>query len=187
MFRKYLIVVAMIGGLGFSMPSWSLMIGSIDVGYVDNIIGVTNNLNESPGGCGTGSDPLTEECWAESVLGADITYSDKEESVDVMYNLGHTIAAFELQTGPGYYIIKNAKTWILMENELSIDYGVLDLTDPELYGLKLNLAKSDQLTISHVTEFDDFRYIPEPSILALFGTGLFRLGFALRRKKVIVS
>jgi hypothetical protein len=186
MLKKYLIVVAMLGGLGFSMPSWSLMINSIEVGSLDTIKGVIVDLNKDPGGCGTGSDPAIEECWAESVLGIDITYSDKEDPVDVMYNVDKTIAAFELQTGPGYYIVKNARIWVLMENELSIDYGVLDLSalSAVLSSSKysINLGGDDQFTISHVTEFDGSRDIPEPSILALLGAGLLGLGFTLRRK-----
>ncbi len=186
MFKKYLIVVAMIGGLGFSMPSWSLIINSIDVGSVDTIKGVTDDLNLNPvGSCGTGSDPLSEECWAENVLGGgiDVNFLGKEETVDVMYNVGNTIAAFELKTGPGFYIVKNAQTWILMENNLSIDYGVLDLTDSALTGFKLNLGKNDQITISHVTEFDGSIDVTEPSILALFGAGLLGLGFSMSRKQ----
>jgi hypothetical protein len=183
MFRKYLIAVAVIVGLGFTMPSWSLMIDSIDVGSVDTVKGIIVDLNNNPvENCGVGSDPITEECWAENVLGIDITYSDKQEPVGVMYNSDYTLAAFELETGPGFYIVKNANIWILMENELSIDYGVLDLTHSALDGLTLNLGKVDQLTISHVTEFDGPRAIPDPSMLVIFGTGMLGLGFALRRK-----
>jgi hypothetical protein len=44
------------------------------------------------------------------------------------------------------------------------------------------LGGDEQFTISHVTEFDGSRDIPEPSILALLGAGLLGLGFTLRRK-----
>lgn len=151
--------------------------GLIDAGSIDDIVNVTDDLNGANPACGPGSDPTTETCWAsDSVTG--LNYTTKTDPVSVEYQ--GTLAIFELAGTPEYYIIKNAQTWILMKNNANLNYGVLDTSDPSLNGFLLNLGKSDQTQISHVTEFNNVS-VPEPSTLALLGAALGLI--AIRRKK----
>ena len=173
------IILFFLLSFGMATPAWSIMIGGEEVGSIDVIKGVTDTL----GACGPGSNPGNEECWGESVLGGtDLTYSAKTDPVSVMYDAAYETAAFALVSNPGYYIVKNAQTWILLENRVEKDWGVLDLTDPALDGFKLNLGKEDQLFISHVTEFNGTT-VPEPGSLALITIGLFGIGAARKLKK----
>lgn len=154
-----------------------------DVGLLDLIRATaTPNL----GSCGPGSSEAAEECWAEAVLGIELELSGKEEDVQSFSTSVDDVIAFALQYGPGYYIIKNATTWILMENLSSIDWGVLDLvalntlTETNGFG---NLGEG--VIISHVTEFNgggDMK-VSEPGTLALFGLALLGMGFARRNTK----
>ena len=183
MYKRYLVVLFTIFGLGISTPSWSmLMIGGNDVGGIDTIVDAISDLNKNPTGCGKGNSPVVEECWADDVSGYDLTYSDKSENVHVIYNGDYTIAAFQLAGGPGHYLVKNASAYVLVYNESDLGWGVLDLDNVLFAGLKLNLGKPDQIYISHVTRFDE-RKVPEPSIIALFGLGLLGLGFSRRRMR----
>lgn len=179
--KLFRLALTMIIGLGIASPAYSIMIGGVEVGSIDTIVGVTDDLNDG-NGCPNGSNPDAEECWAEDVLGGtDLTYSGKEQTVDVMYD--GAIAAFALVSGPGHYIVKNAQTWVLLENLADLAWGVLDTSDPLLDDFKLNLGKDDQTTISHVTEFDGTHGVPEPNILALIGIGLLGIGFARRKRR----
>lgn len=160
-------------------PASALLISGTEVGGIDTIVGASSSLFVG-GVCeAPGSNPSNEACWGEQVSGGELTYLNKASDVSVMYSADRTLAAFALLGDPAQYIVKNAQAWVLLDNVSATGWGVLDLTSPLLQGLKLNLGKADQLTISHVTAFN--ASVPEPGALTLVALGVAGL-FGVRRR-----
>lgn len=139
------------------------------VGGLDTLIGQTNVL--------VNSSSTTETSWVNTLLNPDTTYVTKEETVSYFATESASVFAFELQTEPGYFIVKNARWWALLENNASADWGVVDFS---LLNSAFKLPDLSDMTISHVSEFGKFADVPEPSALLLLCIGL--VGFGARRK-----
>jgi len=160
-----------------------------DVGMVDSIVAATDDLDDPAPGCGqpgNSTQPAYEECWVENVLGLDVEFTGKNGNVESFETTADNVIAFALEYGPGYYIIKNAVTWVLMENLFSIDWGVLSLTDlAEFTGESSFGNLAENVIISHVSEINggDDHDVAEPGTLGLLGLGLVGLGMARRRRK----
>lgn len=154
-----------------SLPANAYTIGTTDVGALDLAKGSIAKTGPA--------NPAWEESWAEGLLGFDITYTDKTEPVPFTVVDGETsIVAFNLYEMPNYFVVKDAKTFVLFENVASLDWGVLDL------GAYFGTKKLDDLELSHVTEFDGGGVpVPEPGSVALLGLGLIGLRFARKRSK----
>jgi hypothetical protein len=101
-----------------------------------------------------------------------VSLGTKTEDVPWYSTNAWDVIAFQLQSGPGYYLVKNAQVTVLLKNLAEISWGVLNLNE-----VTANLNLGDDFLISHVSEFP----VPEPGTLGLLGAGLLGLGF--RRKK----
>ncbi len=144
-----------------------------DVGNLDTLLAQTTGLSNS--------NPVTETNWVNSILDPDTTYASKTNSVTYYATESATVFAFQLQSEPGYFLIKNSKWWALLLNNANSNWGVVDFALLDK-GFKLPDLKS--MTISHVTEFGKYAppvKVPESSSLVLFGLGL--LGLCIIRKR----
>lgn len=125
------------------------------------------------------SNPTAETNWVKTTLDTTIDYVTKTEDVTYYATDTQGVFAFQLQSEPGYFLIKNAKWWALFENKASSDWGVVDFLALDS-GFKLPDLKNMQ--ISHVTEFGKFTHqVSEPANLFLLIIGLVGLVVARRR------
>ena len=174
-FKKLCFTVLL--SLGLSAPAWSIVIndsaaGSYNgsnVGLLDSLLGQGNQLG----------NPTNELAWVNSILNPDSTTWSGIKTEDVAYFKTDTvnIFAFLLDSEPGYYLIKNATKVALYENNNSYGWGVFDLS---ALSSGLNLSATDDLVISHVTEFGETTHVAEPHTFLLLGLGLLGLAYSRR-------
>lgn len=157
-------IVATTQGWAFTIDN-----GLTDVGELDSLVQWTDSL--------INSSPLTETEWVNSILNPDTAFTIKTEDVSYSMVDGGGAWAFELQSDPGYYIIKNATFWAFFENKAAMDWAVFNL---EGLPSGMNLGGEGQMTISHVSEFGGTTQVPEPGSIGLIAAGL--LGLAATRR-----
>ncbi len=164
-----------------STNSWAILIvggpsSGNDVGVLDTLLGQQSHR-------GPGGNPAGEESWAESILGIDLTFNGKDETVAIYDTDTANIRAFALSFSPGYFVLKNATHRALFANLGSSDWAVVD-TSLMNSGFNLNGT-----TISHVTQFNGNTgpgpnstqgSVPLPSTIFLLGMGLMALRVSRR-------
>lgn len=138
------------------------------VGNIDNYVDETGNL---PG-------DQAEIDWVNGVLGTSYTSLTKTGDVPWYDTTMEGVIAFQLASGPGYYLLKNAQVQVLFENLSAIDWGVIKLS--EISG---NINLGDEMVISHVSEFGETTQVPAPGALGLLGAGLLGMFAAIRRRR----
>jgi hypothetical protein len=175
--KKFIVSLVCFFGLAVSLPGAAYVITSGDlvgthVGELDTLIGQVSKLKNS--------SPKTETAWVNTLLDSDVDYVFKTEDVNYFATDAANIFAFQLQSDPGYFLIKNATWWALYQNNAASNWGVIDLFQ---LNSGFNLSDLNGLTISHVTEFGRYVEVPEPSALILLCLGLLSLGLFRRRQK----
>lgn len=170
-------LAALITALVLSTSSWAYMIGTTDVGAVDQIFASADLSN---------SGDAVEEAWIESVLGFDVNLSYKNDSTSwALVNNETSIYASELVTNTDYFIVKYGNGGIsgldshfLYQNLDALMYAVIDL-DLVSTAKNFNIGR-----VSHITEFGSTTTdVPEPGTLMLLGLGLLGMFGAARRSK----
>lgn len=162
---------------GLSAPAWSVVINDLaagsyngtNVGLIDSLLGQGDKLG----------NPANELTWVNSIISPDSTTWNGIKTADVAYFETDTthVFAFLLDSEPGYYLIKNATKVALYENNHSYGWGVFDLS---VLSEDMNLSATDDLVISHVTEFGETTNVAEPHTLLLLGFGLLGLAYSRR-------
>ena len=182
MFKKFILGLVLPLGLAMaSTSSWAIVIvggpnNGVNVGVLDTLI--DQQFHNGPGG-----NPAGEEAWAEGILGFDLSFDGKDETINI-YNTDTTnVQAFGLSFAPGYFVLKNSTHRALFANLGSADWGVIDTS---LLNSGFNLNGT---TISHATQFNDPRDpgpdpepgpdpVPNPAPVPVPGTALL-LGLAV--------
>lgn len=146
-----------------------------EVGLQDTELGVrTGKLPGKPQG------EQAEIDWVNGILGTSYTSLDKEGQVPGYNTTMDDVIAFQLLSGPGYYLVKNARVRVLFENLSEISWGVINLSGIDD---DINLG-GDDIQISHVSGFGEATtQVPAPGALGLLGAGLLGMFAAIRRRR----
>ncbi|WP_166267591.1 PEP-CTERM sorting domain-containing protein [Marinobacter caseinilyticus] len=177
--KKTLLSLCALALMGASSLSHGYILNdNTDVGDLDVVLSITSTL--------VNSSPITETTWVNSVLGGNLQYAVKDESVNLLATDVADVFAFSLSEKPEYYLVKNAKAWALMSNTASQDWGVFLLSDLAPLFDKNSDNSLDGWTISHVTQFDSQLPpppvdVPEPNSSMMLAGGLLGL-YLLRRR-----
>jgi hypothetical protein len=175
MIRSLLCPLLLFALLVLARPVFALTIdaGNIDVGEADQKISQTTHL----------SGEEAELNWVRSVLGEDITFVIKHDSLtanDWEETSEAGTWAFYLSDSPDYFLVKtgnngtNDLTSFLFVNNDFKNWAVLDLDD---------IYVASVTNIGKVSHLSDFNAVPEPGTIFLVGGGLLGFGFSRRKRR----
>lgn len=163
------LALAILLSVGASGNASAYMIsGGTDVGGMDTFIGSTMGMS---------SGEATETSWASGLVGTTLTFSGKTDPASFFIAEGtDSIVAFQLYTAPGYYLVKDARKHVLFKNESNVNWGVFNLLS------YFGTSKLNELSLSHLTEFNGSVKVTEPGTLGLLGLGILSLIAAKGRR-----
>lgn len=181
MFKALMLrLVLPLGLVMASASSWAILIvggpnDGVNVGALDTLL--AQEFHNGPGG-----NPAGEEAWAEGILGFNLSFDGKEETIGIYNTDTANVRAFSLAFAPGYFVLKNSTYRALFANLGSADWGVINKS---LLNSGFNLNGT---TISHATQFNDPRepnfgpdpvpnQVPVPGTTLLVGLALIGLRF----------
>lgn len=182
------IAAAALVAIGASAQAYTIDSGAIDVGGLDTLLGQVGNVKSADGK----NNEEKEAAWASSVLGFDVTFDSKNDSVaDDMVQVDGESSLFALDFGSGddifYYLFKtgngsaDGSRVFLFGNEIGMDWAVIDLQEMG-FGSRITASK-----LSHMTVLDggaaETVSVPEPAAVVLFAIGLLGLVVARRRQQ----
>jgi hypothetical protein len=160
-----------------------------DIGSLDNLVAsITDEDFEDAYGPGGGE--AKELKWINDATGETYAAIDKAEDVK-WYNVTDTsnlantnIIAFQLTSGFGYYLVKNASSLrVLFLNNIDYLWGVIDTTPLGGLGSGGDLNLGDDMVISHVSGAGTPTVtVAEPGVLSLLAMGLLVFGISRRRR-----
>ena len=165
----------------FTSSAWSLSvgIGSINVGSVDTLLYSAVLCN---------SGDATELAWVQSLLGSDITLTEKTDTTESSWlqtNENARVYAYDFVTvNPEYFLVKTGNLKLstenfdtfLFKNVSELSWGVIDLDLSDIIEIK-NVGK-----LSHIDEFNGGTPVPEPATMLLVAIGLIGLAGFGRKK-----
>jgi hypothetical protein len=158
-----------------------------DVGSLDTFVAsITDGAFTATYGPGGGEQ--NELDWINDATGESYAGIDKEENVD-WYNVtdngaNTNIIAFQLTSGFGYYLVKNAASLrVLFLNNVDYLWGVFDTTPFGGLGPRGELNLGSDMQISHVSGAGTPTVtVAEPGVLSLLALGLLVFGISRRRR-----
>ena len=176
MIKRILQIGVILAG-SIAMPSWAVMVGTTDVGAIDQLL--ATDVQQG--------NPTAETTWVNSILAAQTpptstNYTVKIEpanGVPILATDTANVFAFDMSpNAPDYFLVKNSTYVALYSNNLDLNWGVFDAS---ALGSEFNLP--GDYTISHVTLFGEGgNGVPEPGVLGLLGIGL--LGIIVGRRRM---
>ncbi|HEX5788063.1 MAG TPA: PEP-CTERM sorting domain-containing protein [Woeseiaceae bacterium] len=159
-------------------------IGNLDT-LVDSITNAEFTATYGPGGGEQNELDYLNDASGESYDSIDKTEDVSWYNVIDTNNLANTnIIAFQLASGFGHYLIKNAANIrVVFLNNIDYLWGAFDTTSLGGLGPDGFLNLGDDMQISHVSGAGTpTTEVSEPGMISLLALGLVAFGFARRRR-----
>jgi hypothetical protein len=179
--HKLISLVALLGGMVLSAPSWAIVIDGTEVGVYDNLVAKTTLSNNGQ---------ATETNWVSSQISGEAVFLGKFDDNFDWLSTGDDYAHL-LPTTPLYFLVKlgmgglSGDTHLLFDNQADLEYAVFNLStlaqgnSTSSPGKHMNIGR-----VSHISMFNSAASVPEPGLIGLLGLGLIAIGAQRRRRSI---